>query len=93
MSALIGGQGRSPLLPIPIGGLRLVATIKYMGFGCIRIGVMVVVVVLMIRFAADMSSVPSKGSTNDTVICRCVGDGGPDKVVDGGVGIVVILST
>lgn len=83
-----------------MGGLRLVATIKYMGLGCIRMGVMVVVVVLMIRFvAADMSSssssgtVPSKGSTNDTVMCLSVGDGGPDKVVDGGVGIVVILSS
>ena len=56
-------------------------------------GVMVVVVVLIMRFVADIlfSSSSSNGSMKLTVVGRSVGEGGSDRDVDGGVGIVVIF--
>jgi hypothetical protein len=56
-------------------------------------GVIVVVVVLMMRFVADilLSSSSSNGSRKLTDVGRSVGDGGSDRVVDGGVGVVVIF--
>lgn len=94
ISALMPGQGSLPWCPIPIGGFKEVATMMYIGFARMKIGVTMVVVVLRIFLEdgegiAGSSSDVSTGGRFD--VGSSVGEGGSERVVEGGVGKDILL--
>ena len=88
ISALMPGQGSLPRCPIPIGGFKEVATMIYIGFARIKIGVTMVVVVLMIFFEDGEGITASSSEAGGRFdVGSSVGDGGSERVVEGGVGM------